>query len=272
MTGLIDPWSGLLVTGGGVSYDAATTAWVNAVVAAGGAVSATQKGYVDTLIVALKAHSLFSIIDALWLHGGESDAKQATIDIVNLHAATVNGTVTLAAGGYTGNGTTGYINTGINTSTLGGNYTRNSASFGTYIRTSRTTSSAFCAIGAFQTSDVRFYGRSVLSNILYSVNQGGVDQVANANAQGSYVASRTASNANAVYRNGSSLATNTDASSALSPSNMFLFAYSASGTPTDLSTDQHAASFIAGGFDATQAANFSSDLNAYMTSWGINVY
>ena len=35
--------------------DAATTAWVNAVVADGGAVSGTQTGRVNTLIVALKA-------------------------------------------------------------------------------------------------------------------------------------------------------------------------------------------------------------------------
>jgi hypothetical protein len=42
--------------------------------------------------VALKGHGLFSKLDRLWLWGGESDHKQATIDIVNLGVGTENGT------------------------------------------------------------------------------------------------------------------------------------------------------------------------------------
>src|SRR5690349_15337642 len=95
------------VAGGG--FDAATTAWVAAVVAAGGAVSTTQQSRVDTLIKALKSHGLFTQLDRLWLWAGESDHHQATIDIINLGVGTENGNLTstgLSASGYTGNGST----------------------------------------------------------------------------------------------------------------------------------------------------------------------
>ncbi len=95
-----------------VSYDASTTAWINAVVAAGGAVSTTQKGRIDALIVALKGHGLFSTNSRLWLYGGESDHKQATIDIMGLAVATEQGSPTFGAGGYTGNGSSMYLDLG----------------------------------------------------------------------------------------------------------------------------------------------------------------
>src|SRR3546814_4461009 len=70
----------------------------------GGTVSDTQKLRVDALIIGLKADGLFSIMDAVWVHAGESVSQQALIDIVGLHTAAPMPTAgtgpTLTAGGY----------------------------------------------------------------------------------------------------------------------------------------------------------------------------
>src|SRR5262245_42144212 len=65
----------LIPTGGGL--EAETTAWVNAVVADGGSVSGLQQTRVNNLIAGLKTDCLFTVLDRLWLYGGESDAHQA---------------------------------------------------------------------------------------------------------------------------------------------------------------------------------------------------
>ena len=71
----------------GPAFDAATTAWVNAVVTAGGTVSTSQKGYVDTLIKALKTASVWTSLSRLWLLASEN-TYQAGIDIVGLNTYT----------------------------------------------------------------------------------------------------------------------------------------------------------------------------------------
>src|SRR5215831_13637080 len=89
------------------AFDAATLAWVAAVVGDGGTVSATEKGYVDTLIVGLRADGLFSKLDRLWLLASEN-THQAKIDIIALQSFTLTGSPTFAANaGYTGVGDTG---------------------------------------------------------------------------------------------------------------------------------------------------------------------
>jgi hypothetical protein len=123
------------------TYDASAQAWFDAVVAAGGAVSTTQKGRVNTLVLALKSASLFS--GRLWIHAGESDAKQATIDLINLATAAPQSSPTLGASGYTGNGSSSYIDYG----TLPTEYTPTSASFGAYNTNNSTTQNFSIVIG-----------------------------------------------------------------------------------------------------------------------------
>ena len=259
----------------GVSYDAATTAWINAVVGAGGTVSDTQKSRVDTLIVALKAHSLWTIQDRIWLHASEN-AQQATIDIVNLGVATPAGTITLAAGGYTGDGSTGYLDTGWSS---GSNYSQNSASFSTYIRNSRTSSNNSMAVGRRDASNtgtqdiILPLSSSVMS---YDVNNGQFsNQPANTDAQGFWTASRTGASALALYKNSNSTAFNsaTTASASLaSNTNFYIGARSVNNVADLFSSDQIAITTIGAGMSAANTAQFQTDLNAYMTSLGVNVY
>ena len=154
------------------SYDAATTAWVSAVTTAGGTVSATQEGRVNNLITGLKTDGIWSSLDRLWLYAGESSAQQAAIDIRSLATSTVHGTLTLSAGGYTGDGTSGYIDTGFNPTTAGGNFSASAGSIGVYDR-SNFTSNAYGGnlMGQYNGSnDVGVYPWTGQPGVQYNLN------------------------------------------------------------------------------------------------------
>lgn len=252
---------------GSSSLDASTIAWVNAVVAAGGTVSAAQQTNVNTLIVSLKSHSLWTIQDRIWLHANENVSQQALIDIVNLGVATVNGSITLAAGGYTGDGSTGYLDSGYSS---GSNFSQNSGSFSQYIRNSRTSNSA-AASGRFDAASTG--GQSLISPynfalMSYDVNNGQFsNQPANTNAQGFWTASRTASNAIALYKNSNSTAFDSQTTASITlpgALNFYIAARNQNGTPNLFSADQIAITTIGAGMSAANTSQFQTDLNTYM--------
>lgn len=258
--------------GGGT--DAATTAWVNAVVAAGGTVSGTQQTRVNTLIVALKAHGIFSQLDRLWLWAGESVHQQAKIDIINLGVATEHGNLTttgLTASGYVGDGSTGYFDSGFGPAT-GPNGTDASAMFGCYITSAR-------ASGGGQQSGVQDSFIEQLSpynfgNTQWQINNAFI-QVATTSANGLWAGTQL-SNTITVYNfsttNGASgsIGTAANASPHISANNIFFSGFNSSGTPSNFSTDTHAAGYLGSG--GINVATFATDLNAYMTAWGVNQF
>ena len=252
------------------SFDQSTIDWVNAVIADGGAVSDTQKTNVNTLIVALKAHGLFTILDRLWLYGGESDAHQAKIDIINLGTHSVSGGVTLSAGGYTSNGTTGFLNTNFNPTTAGGNFTQNSASIGVYAQESQASGALRIPIGAFDGSVFVEYAASSGDGSIFINNASILNKVSDVVAA-FWVGSRTTSTLITGYKNGASWGTDVNATIGLLNSDIFVLARNNSGADS-FTISKYAASFIGGALTGAQAADFSTDLNGYMTSWGINVY
>jgi len=255
------------------SVDAATTAWVNAVIAGGGTVSATQQGRVDALIIGLKADGLFALMDGLWLHAGESVAKQATIDIKALRVAVPVNAPTLAAGGYTGNGTSSYINTNF---TAFSNYTQNSASYGCYCRTSSTASGFECPMGMANGTVFSDLTPIVGGNVIARTNRTGGAQATgpNANRMGFYVAVCSDANNQQIYKNGNTtpVGTNNTGAQVVPALAFFIGARNDSGSPSSFAVDQVAVSFIGAGLSAAQQASLSARVNAYMTAWGINVY
>lgn len=111
------------------TYDAATTAWINAVVAAGGTVSSGRRTTVDNLIVGLKTDSIWAKFDRLWLFAAEN-SQSALIDLVALTSATPVSSPTFTADrGYAGNATNAYINSNVANNAGGLKYTQNSACF-----------------------------------------------------------------------------------------------------------------------------------------------
>jgi hypothetical protein len=256
------------------SEDAATTAWVNAVVADGGTVSATQRSRVDALIVGLKADSLWTLIDRMWLYAGEISANQAKIDIKALIPHALAGTPTaFDVGGYDGDASTFYINSNFTPATHGVNWTLNSASILIYEQTN--VAGAFSRVGSFDASENLITPRLTDGGGGYhraGVN-GGADDINHASgSNGCWIVSRTASNLTHLYRNGSSVGNWSLVSTARDTVNLGIFARGLGATFDNRSTAKLSAVAFTAGLNATQAANFTTRLNAYMTAWGVNQF
>lgn len=252
----------------GSSLDIATTAWVNAVTAAGGSVSETQQGYVDTLIKGLKADSLFTLMDGIFLFTGESDAKQAQIDITNLRVATPHGVLTLAAGGYTSNGSSGYLSTTFNPTTAGGNFTQNSAHLSCY-KTAPLPTGVY--LGAYDGSVFAEIAGATLGYI----NNSAAAADGDGGQAGLWTASRTASNLITLYKGttaGGNVSRGTDATATVGNINANFFLLARNNGGADQFTDKQCGAVTFGaGLSGTQAGNLFTRINDYMTSWGVNV-
>jgi hypothetical protein len=260
----------------GSSYDAATTAWDNAVFADGGVhPTSTQLGRINTLILALKSAGLFaSVSDRLWIYAGESSVSQAKIDLIGLNTHTIHGSPTLAAGGYTGDATAAYIDTGFNPTVGTNNYVRASATLGFGITSNRTTFQNWVAGGYFNVNDesrLIAYTTVAGGNTAYQVNDGtGISAYASSTtSRGSWIISRTAATTTTLYLAGASVATTAFADFALSNENVFaLAANGGSGVAASFSGDQQWYTYIGGALNSTQAAALDAALAAYKTSWG----
>src|SRR5262245_4406995 len=126
-----------------VGLDAATTAWVNAVVTNGGTVSAGRQTTVNTLITTLKSAGIWTKLDRLWLWAAENQPSALT-DLVGLSLATaVNSPCFTADRGYTGNGSTSYIDT-LFDPTTGTAFNQNSCHFSVWVRTLDTNTQILC--------------------------------------------------------------------------------------------------------------------------------
>lgn len=260
------------VSGGG-GLDPATTAWVAAVVSAGGTVSGGQQTNVNNLIVALKGHGLFAKLDRMWLYASEN-ATQASIDIVNLATHSLSGTPTFTANqGYTGNGSA-FINTNFVGTVNGVNMTNSGASIAAYIRNNRTSSSNITAIGA--QNGTGSDQTSIQVNAFGSQNIGTmIGQIAVAGAttsQGLWVTSGTPAASN-FYRNGSSIGSVGTGTGTVPAEALFALAFNNNGSAIQISTDQIAVVSLGGNLSSTDETNLSADVNGlYMTALGTNVY
>lgn len=247
-----------------------TLAWVAAVIANGGTVSSGRQNIVDLLIVGLKADNLFSKLDRLWLRAGENQPSALTDIVADQLATAINSPSFTVDRGYTGNGTTSYINEGYNPNTNGVAYTLNSASFGWWSVSAWGTPGVF-VMGADDGTNAAYF--NVGGNVFYHINQavpGGSFGNPNGTLTGLFTSSRTASNARACYNNATSLDSQATASTVIPSFNFFSLAENSSGSPSGFnSTHQIACIFMGGGLSSTDVSNLSTRLRTYMTAVGV---
>lgn len=114
------------------SFDADAVAFFNRVTTAGGSLSTTEKQAVNQLVLDLKANSLWTPMKAIYPMVGASAAACAQ----NLKSSSFTGTFssgwTFASTGVTGNGTSAYMDTGLNQATY---LTQTNGEIGAYLRT-----------------------------------------------------------------------------------------------------------------------------------------
>jgi hypothetical protein len=242
--------------------------------------SGTETAAYTTMICGMVSDGTWSLLDALYIFA-TNNTTTANLNLVSTNfGITQVGTVTFAADtGYTGDGSTGVLNTGFIPASSGINYVQNSASIGVYVLNNRTGSSGNdIEIGSNNGNGSGSVIGNVLSFPIYAVNDGG-NGYSISTTRGSFIATRLTSSTSSIYLNGNTtpLASGSIPSVApLGPAPVAILGSSISTSPSfsGFSIDQVAAAFLGAGLTATQQQQVSNRINAYMAAMPtpINVY
>lgn len=195
-----------------------------------------------------------------------ANSADALLDLCG-HTTTLvtHGSPTFTANqGFTGgtdNGTTVFIDTGFNPTSAAGLYTQNSAHIGAWTLTNITSASSNAAFaGIFDGTSSELFGayRWTNGNTQAKINSGSGMTYSPASAQGDYIVTRTSASSTTVYKNGSSIATGSNASTGVPNLNLGLLGEIDSVTPTMDSGDSNQMSIwhAGGGMTSGQATSF----------------
>jgi hypothetical protein len=172
------------------------------------------------------------------------------------------GAITLTfTNAHTANG--GALLNTLNVSTAGGNYTLNSAAVGACNFTSATNEPQQAWVLLYDGTNIAQLEPFGTNTMFYDVNDTAFISTAGTftNYQGQWIATRTASNLVTLYKNGSSVATSTQVSSAM-PNAVSGYL---SGPPT---TNLIGGGFQGAGINSTKALQIFNRLHTYYTSIG----
>ena len=228
------------------------------------------------LIDGLVADSVWSKLDALYILAAETAGNAAVNLKSSSYGLSLVSTPTFTADqGYVGSAGSGQALDTQLVLTSASQYSPNSGHVGIYNRSNRAANSGFTfgVLGA----NVRYLNaklRNAVDNLEYDINTTAFPTVSNANSHGMFVVSRTGASALEVYRNGSSLGTDTDAAAGVPTTySVYILTLNNQGTPHSNSVaDQIAAFSVGAGLNGSEAATLSSRINTYMAALGTNVY
>jgi hypothetical protein len=256
-------------SGGTSGYDADALAFFTAA----SITDTTQKSAIDTLVTGLKAASLWTKMTAIYPFVGGSAASHAVnLKSPGTYDLTFNGTITHSSNGVAGNGTTGYINTGI---TPRSHLTLHDAHISIYSRTNST--NAVMDIGAYDgTYMLGIYGRytdSVAYSYQNNPNDADSPNIAagsNASSAAMYTVSRTsvADGAASLYRNSTAGATTGgDNTAYLHPNQpIYIMAHNNNGAVAGYSARQYAFASAGSGLNSSEVSAFYTLVQAYQTT------
>lgn len=243
--------------------------------------SGTESSAYTTMICGMVTDATWAKMDLLYIFATNTKTT------ANLNLKSTSFTIT-ETGPNTFTADQGYVsalannlNTNWTPSVNGVNYTLNSAAVGVYDRTNRTSTDTSQQIGVEGTASASLVSLSVLnvfaSGAQYDVNEQNFPAWTGATtAQGSWAANRTASNLVTLYRNGSSVNSNSSPVQNVpnsAPLGILCPNTNAGAVNTGAcSSDQIAAAWVGGGLTATDIQNIMARINTYMTAVGANVY
>lgn len=227
---------------------------------------------ITTLICGMVTDTTYQVLDSLYVFATNSAGNAALNWAQNAFNVTVTGSCTFTANvGYTGDAATCFLKAGYIPSTAAGNLTQNSASVGACILNSRTAGSTGRDLSV-QTGSTSIYIQALDgSNVQFGsgVNDLTFGNIANTNAQGSWINSRTAGANFTVYKNGASAGTITAASVGLPTNEIYILANNNAGTANVFSGDQLGYVFWGGSLSAAQAATVYYRLRNYLQAVGV---
>ena len=271
---LFTPFAFMAESGGYTPTDADALAYISEVETQGGTLSTTDKEAIDNLYIGLKADGLYSKIKYMYpFMGGTADSHA----VEGVQPTDADYTITWSGGltsslAHTSAGVDSTISTGV------GVFARtpaeihssvNDVSFGAYVSSALPNGANFI-IGTDVTSNRRYQMNIAISTDEVYVGIGNSNFALYVNGSepiGTWIGSRTSSTLVTIYKNGSSVATETtsNAGATLAIADIGLFSLPNGTNPFDGVTGLI---FGADGFDATEAANMTSRIETLMTAIG----
>lgn len=192
--------------------------------------SGARKSTLDTLISSLKSSGVWAKLDWLTIHAAH-DEQAARVNAVNpAQVASVGVAPTFTTDrGYTGDGTTQYINTGWNPSTAGGKFTQNDCSMGVWSGTDATSGAQYdCG-----NSDATINGRSGATAPITAQSAASSTPTLPASTSVGFTSwTRTSSTAGTAYKNGASMGAISTTSATLRNATFLICAANSSTTGT----------------------------------------
>lgn len=243
---------------------------------AAGITDATQKTAVNTLVLGLKAASLWTPMKAIYpIVGGTATTHKYNLkdprDLDAAYRITWTGTQTHASTGVLSNGTTGYGKTFFTPST--GGFTSSNGAIGYYSRTNDNSTAQYDmgSCDAASANNVVVISRYNTGNAIFGVGTSTFAcAVAVADSLGFYISSRVSATNTSGYKNGSLIKNIADGGTQPSVP-LFLLCLSNNTTPAFFSKKECAFAFISDSLSDSQAATLNTLVQAYQTTLGRNV-
>ena len=248
------------------SFDADAVAFFGRVTTAGGSLTNTEKTAVNTLVIALKANSLWTPMKAIYPMVGASAAACAQ----NLKSSSFTGTFTstgwtFASTGVTGNGTSAYFDTTFNTTTHQSVY---NFSLSAYIRTVVGSGTDIGNYEGGSAIPLTFIQGNTSSRTNYCWDYyTNLSTVSTALSQGMWGVSRSAASAWESFQKNTSVSKTTTYSDLTLPNNnVYIGAGNGNGTAVEFSSRQIAFAHLGDSLSNTQFNNFYTAVQAFQTT------
>jgi hypothetical protein len=233
----------------------------------------TQQQAINTLVFDLKAYGIWDKMKAIYPFVGQPGVSSSFE--VNLKEPTTfrgrfSGSWTFSSTGVTPDGSTGYMDTGLNPS---GIINENSVSISTYLRTNA--NNVFCDIGASDSPLYQIVLYPRLSDVLYTdLGSQAAARItyANTDSRGHFISTRTSSTSFKSFINSTLKATLTTTQTlAIVTKNIFLGANNSPSGIVQHSPRQTAFAHIGDGLTDTEATNLYTAVQRFQTTLGRQV-
>lgn len=241
------------------SVDPDAQAFFDRVTAAGGTLSLIEQTAINTLVAEMKTNGIWSKMKAIYPMVGASAAACAQ----NLKSSSFTGTFssgwTFASTGATPNGTSAYMDTGLNLNIMN---SINDISYGYYNRTNTLSTGSFGwgrPTGISNEFWIRYTDGNKYGYLFDNGNDGGTVS----DCRGFNAMSRIASNIKYIQLN-SSIVTYSSASSGSLSSRNFIFARGSQG----YENRENALGFIGDGITSQNMTDFNTAVQAFQTTLG----